>query len=346
MAKDWKLAIIKIFAPLSARLMAGAVWLAAVMPPANAAPLPLDFSAASDPELVEILKQSLNQYVLDEGKAVDRDAVAVERQRLTGILKAMGYRAGQLREDPSRGLWSVEPGPLFRIGVVQVSGLRGSGVPEETLGLIGDTIIGIPARRAESGTISELERKIIRRLSEASFALANVKSRELVVDHHTGTVTVKMEFDPGPSCAFGDIQIRGARRGESDIVTGRSPFKAGEKFDPAKLLIYRKRLEQLGIFSNVRVEAGDVPGPEGRIPVLVSIREVPPDAEVLDNAAKPGALAATAALLAMALTLFVAPRTGSRRAAFTLYGGSFLILASAAGLAAQRVLQLAGISPF
>jgi outer membrane translocation and assembly module TamA len=265
---------------------------------------------------------------------------------LAGVLQAMGYRVGQIREAPSQGIWTVEPGPMFRVGVVQVSGLQGSGIPKGTLDVIRDTIVGLPARKAESGGISELERKIIRRLNEASFILAQVKSRELEIDRRTATVTVRMTIDPGRPCTFGDIQIRGARRGESDIIKARSPFRAGEKFDLSKLLIFRKRLEQLNVFSNVRVEAGDEPGEDGRIPVQVTVKEVPPDAEVLDNSAKPGAIAAAVAMLAMAATLFVAPRAAQRRKALVLSAGSVLVLAMAVGLAVYRVLQLAGVLPF
>jgi translocation and assembly module TamA len=78
---------------------------------------------------------------------------------------------------------------------------------------------------------------------------------------------------PGPRVRFGEIRIEGLESVQEDAVRRRLPWQPGEVISAERLAEGRTALFDSGLFSSVMVDLGAAPDPEGRLPVMVELKE-------------------------------------------------------------------------
>ena len=84
-----------------------------------------------------------------------------------------------------------------------------------------------------------------------------------------------MAVTAGPVVEFGEIQLSGLERVMPDYVRDRITLRPGARYDPRRLESERADLARLGVFSAVRVRAGEEAGADGRVPLTFEFTERP-----------------------------------------------------------------------
>jgi translocation and assembly module TamA len=82
-----------------------------------------------------------------------------------------------------------------------------------------------------------------------------------------------LRVQPGPKVRFGPIEVTGLDQVEESYVLGRLPWEPGELITPERLEQGRQNLLDAQLFSTVRIDLGDAPDAEGRLPVTIQLAE-------------------------------------------------------------------------
>ncbi len=163
---------------------------------------------------------------------------------------------------------AVDPGPLYRFGVVRLDGT----VPPGARAAF-DLKPGEPARAREVLAAGEA---VLRALQEDGFALAQVPPPDAVVDHDTRSMDVVYLADPGPQLALGSVSITGLDRLREGYVLRRLGLTPGEPFSPSRLESARRDLLAGGVLAWARLTPGTQPDAQGRLPLTLEVAERPP----------------------------------------------------------------------
>ncbi|MCC6718606.1 MAG: BamA/TamA family outer membrane protein [Acetobacteraceae bacterium] len=169
----------------------------------------------------------------------------------------------------------LEPGRLFPLGRVQLLG----DVPAAARATF-TLAPGQPARAADILAARDALRSALR---DAGHALAEVSAPDAVLDPAAGVIDVSFSVRAGPRVAIGDIAFGGLKGLDPAFVRRRLKLRTGEKFNPARLEAARRDLAAVPAVAGVAIEEGTTLDGEGRLPVVVRVRERKP--RVIDLAA-------------------------------------------------------------
>ncbi len=165
---------------------------------------------------------------------------------------------------------TVDPGPQFTFADVAVQGTSGTagdalGSPS-SYGLVSGDI-------ANSEKVLRAESQIISQLKAESYAFAAIERREIVADHKTNTLDVRLVASTGPRTVFGPVTVSGADVTDPDFIISQARLPVGEPYNPERVEEARKRLNELGIFSSVLIVEGEQAGPDGALPMKIEVAE-------------------------------------------------------------------------
>lgn len=159
-------------------------------------------------------------------------------------------------------------GPLFRLGTITVQGALPAGFQAE-LGLQ----TGDPARAA---TVLAAGTRLLSRLRDAGYALAQVAPPAATLYPDSHTLDVAFAVQSGPRVALGPIRIEGLHDVHDSYVRDQLTLHQGQLFDPAKIEAQRQALAGLGVFSEVRAEPAAALDPAGQLPLRFVVTEAKP----------------------------------------------------------------------
>ncbi|WP_340276509.1 autotransporter assembly complex protein TamA [Roseibium algae] len=165
---------------------------------------------------------------------------------------------------------NVTPGPQFTFGRININaaGKAGASLSEDpgSWGLSS----GLPAK---SGDILVAEGRIVKTLRARGYPNAKITNREIVADHATNKLDVSLDVNTGFKARFGAVTVSGADITDPAFVARQAMIPEGTVYSPAELDKARGRLNELGIFSSVRLIEGDVSGPDGLLPIMIEVSE-------------------------------------------------------------------------
>ena len=197
-------------------------------------------------------------------------------ERLTQVARSEGYYSARIEShldaahEPAKVEIRVTPGPLYKIGRVEINDT--SGAPLDIGRKIDPDDIGLPkGAPGRSADILAAEQRILGQLGRRARPLAKLASRKVVVDHAERTVAVTFTIDPGPKATFGPAQIVGLETLESAYVMNRIQWKRGSPFDIDKMERTRERLVETELFTSVRVVPGTAVDASGELPVTIDL---------------------------------------------------------------------------
>ena len=251
----------------------------------------LSLSGTGEDELKGKL-ESTSELVSDSDRPPSGEAGLIARansdfERLVGRLYVEGYYAGTvdirvagltleaaLRMPSLPGprpvpvTIRVSPGPLFSFGSLSVESTAQDaliGTPE-SYGLVrGET--------ANSEKVLRAEQRIVADLRSAGYPFAKIERREIVADHATNRLDVRLVAAPGRDARFGEVTVSGTEATDPDFVVTQAMLPEGEQYSPQAIERATKRLSDLGIFSSVRIVPGEQVGPDGRLPMTIEVSE-------------------------------------------------------------------------
>ena len=152
---------------------------------------------------------------------------------------------------------NVTPGPLFIYASARIDYLDVS--PDETTRTELNTLLapldaGIPAR---AQPVIEAGDALVARLRNAGYPDANADPVDALADAATGEVELAFKLRPGLRASFGKLNITGLDATKQAFIENLRPWKANERYTPAKLDEFRSRLAETGLFDSAAVKFGE-----------------------------------------------------------------------------------------
>jgi len=195
---------------------------------------------------------------------------------LQRALRSRGYYAAEMavevdaKVSPALVRFRVEPGPQYRFGDVRLL----ADPPEADVVLPEPAAIGLEAGApALARAVLDAEAKLLQLLKQASYALATVQPRRVVVDHGTRTMDVEIRIRPGPSARLAQPSFSGGEGVDPEYLRARIPWSRGDAYHPELLEKARVSLVETNLFVTVRVlPAGELDS-DGLLPVAVELVE-------------------------------------------------------------------------
>jgi translocation and assembly module TamA len=126
---------------------------------------------------------------------------------------------------------------------------------------------------ASSSLILKAQDAIVSELKERGFPMAAILDSSFEADHDAGLLDISIRYARGPKAPIGATVIEGAETVDADFVSRQARIEEGSTYSPAELAAAKKRLLDLGVFSSVTVSEGDALDANGRVPILIEVKE-------------------------------------------------------------------------
>ncbi|WP_417586574.1 autotransporter assembly complex protein TamA [Pararhodobacter oceanensis] len=161
----------------------------------------------------------------------------------------------------------VTTGPLFTFGRVEIDPLAPDTVLPEGFAS------GQPAR-------STMVRAALAEALDAwrglGHAQADVQAQDVVANHNTAELNVRLSLAPGPRLRFGAVVPQGNERTRSNRIIAIAGLPRGETHDPEAMDEGQTRLRDTGAFSSVVLRTAERANPDGSIDIEAQVVEAPP----------------------------------------------------------------------
>ncbi|MEQ8750551.1 MAG: autotransporter assembly complex family protein [Amphiplicatus sp.] len=206
-----------------------------------------------------------------------RRAARADIEPLENALKAAGYYSGSVKVDVARAenggkpkvTFVIEPGPKFAISDYRIAYAdAGDETRPDSFAALNIETNGA----ADGASLQALQQKFLSALWDKGYPAAKIVGRRAEAHMEAGVATAAFTFESGPRASFGEIRVDGADETETDYITSLRTWTPGEPFERSKLVTYRDRLAETGIFGSIDVASG-APEDDGTAPVLVTLEE-------------------------------------------------------------------------
>ena len=217
--------------------------------------------------------------VLKEGAGKPANVAQIDRRArddaelLNTILRAEGYYDANIETDvaPKEGrlvvTLSVEPGPLYKFGTVDVAGVPKPDV-EAAFGVKNDDPVNADAVIGGELALKE-------KLAREGYPFAKVAEPEIVIDHDTRIATLDLKVESGGERRIGAIRMLGDKAPfDAKHVGVIARFRPGELYDQAMIDDLRRALIATGLISTVKLEPVEGSAP-GTVDIATTIEPAP-----------------------------------------------------------------------
>lgn len=239
------------------------------------------FEGLSAGNTKEILEQ-----ISESRRLIDQPPASISRlrrraegdvPRLLQGLRARGHYRASVDVDidqttsPITITYRFDQGPAYRYQKIKV---ELDPEPESDLDLPAVRRFGVKAgERARSLDIVNAEAKLLEALKNRGFALAEIGTRDVVVDHDTQKMDITFRFKTGPRVAFGTTSVVGNEKVEARFIRRLLEWKPGKRVTPERLRTTQLNLIETGLFNSVQITLGDAPDANNRVPVRIEVKE-------------------------------------------------------------------------
>src|SRR5262249_48196718 len=127
--------------------------------------------------------------------------------------------------------------------------------------------------RARSAAILDAQDKLLRYYTSRGYPLAKVTGHEVIIDRADHSMHVTYTVAPGPTAAFGKVEISGLKNVKSDYILNRLAWKEGRPSDSNEVDATQQTLVASTLFATVRITPADKVGPDGRVPMHITVNE-------------------------------------------------------------------------
>jgi translocation and assembly module TamA len=113
----------------------------------------------------------------------------------------------------------------------------------------------------------------VRDVAALKYAAARVASSEARIDPGKALATLDIEIESGPVFRVGAIDVRGTNRYDAKIIERLNPLRPGDEYSEEKVLLFRRRLLELGHFASAEVALDADPAKADAAPLRVAVIE-------------------------------------------------------------------------
>jgi outer membrane protein assembly factor BamA len=209
----------------------------------------------------------------------DPNTLAKDLARIERYYRAHGYydattRAARVLMPEKRDRISVEivvnPGAPVRVARIELRGLEA--LPKNIVEKARDALQLQVGEVLDEARFHEDARTLEGSLANSGFAFATVVE-QASVSVANRTATLEYQVTAGPTAVIGEVQIDGLQSFDRRVVYGKLALEPGTRFSRSLLDRARRRVLELGVFSNVEVKPL-LDHPENpRVPVRVEVTE-------------------------------------------------------------------------
>lgn len=227
--------------------------------------------------------RALSALEKGDGRAANAAMVAArarEDERLAvRLLQSRGYYDGtalatveQVAGGGLRAVISVTPGPLYKLGSIEIAA-DGTTVPPEMLAHELPLLVGDPI---DADRVQGAEANLSLKLPQQGYPFVKLGQRDILLDEETQTGAYTLPVTLGPRASFGGFTTEGRRRAfGTDHIEVLARFERGELYDSRKIEDLREALVATSLFSTVSVEpvrTGER-APDGTEYVNINVRQ-------------------------------------------------------------------------
>jgi len=130
--------------------------------------------------------------------------------------------------------------------------------------------IGEPFRQSDW---SAAKTDAVRRIAALKYAAARVASSEARIDPGKARATLALEIASGPVFRVGATEVRGTSRYDPKIVERLNPLRPGDEYSEEQVILFRRRLLELGHFASAEVAIDADPAKADAAPLRVAVIE-------------------------------------------------------------------------
>ena len=232
--------------------------------------LRLDRPFRADSALVKGRGAVANLAQINRRIAEDRDLIDV-------LLRAQGYYGGRTTVTIAPGppvavTLAVEPGPVYTVGAVDLTGPPGTAaLVAGGLGIkVGDPLVVDRVQAGQDGLKAYL--------AAHGHPFAVVDPPDIVVDHATRSATLTQHVDPGAAGVFGRLIVPGRSVVPQRELDRLARFRPGDPYSAAGLDDLRRALIATGLVGGVTltpVAAGPAANGGETIDIVVKVETAP-----------------------------------------------------------------------
>jgi outer membrane protein assembly factor BamA len=195
-------------------------------------------------------------------KYLEPFAVDLDKERIVAFYHARGYFSAKVTSAEIHArkhrqvdvVFNIEEGAATRIASVSAAGFAsGEERIRRRAAELGDRLTLEPGQVFDHGRYIDEKDRLTLGLRRLGFAWAEVHGR-VEVDRDALTARVRLEALPGPETTLGQIEVVGTGRIDPRLVLRRAALRTGERFSPDTLDAARGRINEVGVFSVVRLD--------------------------------------------------------------------------------------------
>ncbi len=211
---------------------------------------------------------------------LDPDALSADRRRVEAFYRQRGYYRARVEDvqvlpaGPGRVdvVFRVDEGPPVRVTKLTINGLDEE---PEAKARVARLPLG-PGDVFTEAAYDATKKAIHDALLNTGWATAEVGQQALVLPEQS-SAEVTYDVRPGPRYRFGPIFVAGTSSVPRDRILQQvtAAIKPGDWWDESKLPRAQARVFDLGVFGGVRIARGPPDPQNGRIPVVIAVREAP-----------------------------------------------------------------------
>jgi translocation and assembly module TamA len=190
------------------------------------------------------------------GRSPDPYLVEVDADRIRGEYLRKGYLGIDVRSrverdgDASTVIYTVEEGVRAKTKVVV------NGIPEDPDLPIEKVRAALPLEDGQpfDYAVYELAKEpLMAVVEDAGYAHAKLDAT-VYADRANHEAIVQLDYNLGPKCTFGAVEITGVDGDLADAVRGRLQFSPGDRYSTRAITATQRALYALGRFSTVQVQ--------------------------------------------------------------------------------------------
>ncbi|MFP4070692.1 MAG: autotransporter assembly complex protein TamA [Desulfovibrionales bacterium] len=237
------------------------------------------FQGIDDDDLEELLRAASDAVAYQDNPPLTVNLLRARAREdipdIEAALESWGYFkasvAVTVREEkaPTEVVFSIEPGPAFRLASVSIEAAEGSA--EKPLPAPSDLDLESGPFRAQQ--ILDARGKILDIVGRRGYPYPKIAAMDVVADHAVNRVSVTYLVDAGPEGRFGEAEIQGLKRVEEQYVRTLLPWEPGDAYDDSKLAQAREKIIKTGLFGAVEIRRAKSLNEEGRLPLTLVLKE-------------------------------------------------------------------------
>ena len=146
--------------------------------------------------------------------------------------------------------------------------------PENSLFKINSNQLPIQvAKPIQASDVLDAESDILKQAIKASYALAKLKKRKVLINHAKHQAIITLNIDSGPFVRLGEVTFTGNNQVEKSFLKSTVAWNVNQPYDKKLLAKTREDLMKTNLFNSVRIQHADSLDKKGQLPVTMILKE-------------------------------------------------------------------------